>query len=355
MNQVEACKKEIIEYLEKIQDELMPLEDLYDTFFKIEEVFSSENGGKTRLNRQLFNENHEIIIKIIATIESLLDESLETIKVYIKKVLSEYNEFNKVDLVNLVFDDSNFIEILEIDLNNKVITSGNKKRLLSDIKNLLNLKNRVFNIKYYLEMFDTTIFDKLLNKLGIEDLINSGVIFEIIDSYGLQYEELQKFKYEINNFTREDDKVSSFQFLNSLLELHKRRVDNFIYANVRYKIFLDYNNDLDFRKSIHLNKSYLENIISNLIDQSCMDLIKKEMKKGKIQKTLDVIIEKSKGKFYLTIRNNGFEINNVYTLFVSDIDNKYILEAKNLSEMMGAKLEVQSVEGEGMVYTLIFK
>ena len=39
-------------------------------------------------------------------------------------------------------------------------------------------------------MINTTIFERNLNKLGVEDLINSTIIFETIDSYALQFEEL---------------------------------------------------------------------------------------------------------------------------------------------------------------------
>lgn len=347
-------KSEILPYLARIKKEIKSLDDIYIGFFKISEIFSSENGGKTRLNRQLFNENHELIVEQIAILESILGEALEAIKLHIKEILDEALETNKIDLQSLVFDDTNFLELLELDLNSKVIVRENKRNIIKNIRELFKIKNRLFNYKYFLEMFNTTIFDKLLNKLGIEDLINSSIIFEIIDSYGLQYEELQKFKQEIENIDIEEEKIISFQFLNNILELHKRKVDNFIYANVRYKIALDYNNELDFRKAIKIKRAFLENIISNLIEHSCMDVIKKELKKGKIQKTIEVFIEKNKGKINLTVKNNGFDIKNIYTLYTADIENRYILEARNLANMMDARLDIQSIENEGMVYTLIF-
>ena len=100
---------------------------------------------------------------------------------------------DKSELINLVFDDQNFMQMLEINLKNSFLSKEQKNKYIQDIRNLLALKNRLFNLKYFLEMFNTDIFDKYINKLGVEDLINSTIIFEIIDSYALQYEELKKF------------------------------------------------------------------------------------------------------------------------------------------------------------------
>lgn len=355
MEYINSCKEEINLRLEKIKQELTPISDSYITFFNIEKVFSSENGGKTRLNRQLFNENHEIIVQKVVELNDIFDEMLDIIKTNIKSILAEFKEFDKVDLINLIFDDKNFLEILELDLNSEVISREKRREVVREISALLTLKNRIFNFKYYLTMFDTTIFDKLINKLGVEELINSAIIFEIIDSYGLQHTELEKFQYEIQRLNPINEKIQSFQFLNSLLELHKRRCDNFFYANTRYKIAIEYNNDLDFRKPISFNISYLENIISCFIEQSCMDLVKQELKRGKIQKFIDISIQKVKGRIVITVKNNGFEIKNIFNLFSSDVDNKFILEAKNLADSINGILEIYSVENEGMVYSISFK
>jgi hypothetical protein len=55
------------------------------------------------------------------------------------------------------------------------------------------------------------------------------------------------------------------------------------------------------------------------------------------------------------VKNNGFEIKNIYNLFLSDIDNKYTLEAKNLANMLNGKLEINAIENEGMQYSLTIK
>ena len=341
--------------LGKISNELKILIPKYNKFFSISEIFSSENGGKTRLNRQVFNENHEEVQSSIFEISLCLDESLSLLRVKLKEVLVLCGQNDKSELINLVFDDQNFMQMLEINLKNSFLSKEQKNKYIQDIRNLLALKNRLFNLKYFLEMFNTDIFDKYINKLGVEDLINSTIIFEIIDSYALQYEELKKFEYEINNLNHSNEKIINLNNLTSLLELHKRRTDNFIYANVRYKIFIEYDVDTTLAKPIYLNVAYLENILSSFIEQSCMDIIKKELKKGKIQKQIDVNVSVSKSNISLVVKNNGFEVKNIYNLYLSDVDNKAILEAKNLANMLNAKFEIITLENEGMQYSLNIK
>ena len=340
---------------QNILDELEILIPQFNKFFNISEIFTSEIGGKTRLHRQLFNENNESIQESISKINLCFDDFLSLLRQEIRNILAKYSEYEKSELTDLVFDDKNFIEILELNLDTKGITRDTKQKCLKDIKRLIDLKNKIFNLKYLVYMFDTSLFDKYINKLGVEDLINSTIIFEVIDSYALQFEELMKFEHEIKNMNNTNYKISDFNNFNLLLELHKRRVDNFTYANVRYIIFIDYDIDIPLNKPIHINKIYLEHILSCFIEQSCMDLVKKELKRGKIQKHIDVKISLHKGNLQIIVKNNGFEIKNIYNLFISDIDNKYTLEAKNLATMLNGKIDIQAIENEGMQYSFIVK
>jgi hypothetical protein len=341
--------------IEKISNELKILIVKYNKFFNIAEIFSSENGGKTRLNRQVFNENHEDIQPSIFEISLCLDESLTIVKDQLKEVLLLCGESQKVEVTNLIFDDENFIKMIELNLKNSLLSKELKNKYFKDINNLLNLKNRLFNLKYYLDMFNTDIFDKYINKLGVEDLINSTIIFQIIDSYALQYEELKKFEYEILNLNHKNEKITNLNNLNYILELHKRRTDNFVYANVRYKIFIDYDVETTLSKPIYLDKAYFENILSCFIEQSCIDLIKKELKKGKIQKQIEVNVLVSKSNIQIIVKNNGFEIKNIHSLFLSDVDNKTILEAKNLAYAINGKIDITPIDNEGMQYSLTIK
>ena len=340
---------------QNILNELEILIPKFNNFFNINDIFSSEIGGKTRLHRQVFNENNELIQESISRINFEFDNFLSVLSQEIRNILAKYGEYEKPDLIELIFDDQNFVEMLELNFDTKGIASNTKQKCLSDIKKLINLKNKIFNLKYLVSMFDTAIYDKYINKLGVEDLVNSTVIFEVIDSYALQFEELIKFNLEIRNIDNPNNKVSTFNNFNLLFELHKKRLDDFTYANVRYKIFIDYDIDISLNKPIHLNKIYLENILSCFIEQSCMDVVKKELKKGKIQKHIDIRITLKKGNLQMIVKNNGFEIKNIYNLFLSNIENKYTLEAKNLANMLNGKLEITAIENEGMQYSLIIK
>lgn len=56
------------------------------------------------------------------------------------------------------------------------------------------------------------------------------------------------------------------------------------------------------------------------------------------------------------MRNNGYEVRNIHSLFVSDLDNKYILEAKNFVNTLNGTLEIGlGGNGEGMQYTIAIK
>lgn len=355
MNTVEECEKSIESSLKICSEEIINLKEIYSNFFEFEHVFSSESGGKTRLNRQYFNEDHEKIQEKIISLNNLLDELLVIIKETLKNELEKQNIFHKSTFINSVYDDSNFFELLEMDLDTAVISKVFIQNLVNNLEKLTVLKNKIFNLKYFIFMFDTSHMNKILNKLGMEDLINSKLIFEIIDTYGLQNEELDKFEYNINHFNNLEEKTKSFISFNDFLELHKRRTDSYTYANVRYKITLDYENEVELKKEVTINKAYVENIVSNFIEQSCMDLVKKELKKGKIQKFIDVSISKKKKRIYISVKNNGFEIKNVHSLYLSDNENKYIIESRNLAKMINGKIEINSLEGEGMEYLLDFK
>ena len=151
--------------LGKISNELKILIPKYNKFFSISEIFSSENGGKTRLNRQVFNENHEEVQSSIFEISLCLDESLSILRDKLKEVLILCGEVDKPELVNMIFDDENFIQMIEMNLRNSSLSMDLRIKYLQDIKNLLIIKNRIFNLKYFLEMFDTEIFDKYINKM----------------------------------------------------------------------------------------------------------------------------------------------------------------------------------------------
>ena len=352
MENLKDYKSQIFSNFSKIENEILILKKKYAKFFSIDTIFSNENGGKTRLNRQLYNENHEDIQASIMEINYILEESLGYLKEELKILLAKYNQFEKLDLSQFLIDDKNFFELLDISLKSQVIGNELKKIYINDIRTVIDLKNKINNLKYFISTFDTSIFDKHINKLGIEDLINSSLIFEVIDSYALQFEELLKFEIEVLNFGKTKNKVSSFKSIDNLLELYRRRVDGYFYADVRYKIILEFDTNFNLKKPIDINLAYIENIISYLIEQSCMDIIKKELKKGKVQKFISVLVNQNKNKLDIIVKNNGFEVGDIYNLFMLNSENKTIIEAKNLVNAIQGELFIETKENEGMQYSV---
>ena len=346
----------IYENIGKLSNEILILKKKYTKFFGIYDIFSNENGGKTRLNRQLYSENHEDVQASILEINLYVEESLGILREEFKILLSKNNQSENSYLLDFLFDDKNFLELANFDSGKLVLSHDTKSKYILDIKRIIKYKNKLTNLKYFIAMVDNSIFDKNLNKLTVEALINSSLIFEIIDSYALQYEELKKFEIEVQTFRNRSEEILSINRMESLLELYKRRVDGYFYADVRYKIVLDYEIIIDSSKLKKINMSYVENIISRLIEQSSMDVIKKELKKGKIQKQIEVSIIYNKGILKIEVRNNGYEVRNIHSLFVSDLDNKYILEAKNFVNTLNGTLEIGlGGNGEGMQYTIAIK
>ncbi|WP_198304235.1 hypothetical protein [Arcobacter vandammei] len=345
-------KEQVFSNISKLENEVLILKQKYEKFFSISNIFSNENGGKTRLNRQLYNENHEDIQISIMEINYILDENLGFLKDELRILLAKYNQLEKLELNEFLIDDKNFFELLNISLQNQSMSLDLKNRYLNDLKTIVDLKNKIQNLKYFITVFDTTIFDKHINKLGIEELINSSLIFEIIDSYALQYEELKKFEHEVINFKRPKEKVNSLKSIEYLLELYKRKVDGYFYADTRYKILLEWDVNLDIKKPINLNLSYVENIISYLIEQSSMDIIKKELKKGKVQKFISVLMNINKGKLEILVKNNGFEVGDIYSLFMLNSENKNIIEIKNLVNLLNGEFSIEAKENEGMQYSV---
>ena len=60
------------------------------------------------------------------------------------------------------------------------------------------------------------------------------------------------------------------------------------------------------------------------------------------------------GESMMSLKANGFEVKNIHSLFLSGSDNKHILEAKNLANMMDATLNITPLKDEGMEYTCLF-
>lgn len=350
-----AIKTSII----NIKEELEKIKPQYTSLFVFDNMFTTESSGKTKLNRDFYNEAHASILNHIHRIKEYLSEVLEELRDTIVDQLNQ-NGFKDIQLdKNLIYDDASFHELFIMDLDLMDLPKVQKHELIESINTLTTFKNKIYTLKYFISMFDTTPLNKHLNKLGMDDLINSRFIFELIDSYSLEYEELKRFEETLDNFDSFEKETKSLLDFDGPVEIIKRRIDNYVYDNVRYKISLEYENQVKkLKKSVDLSVAYLENIIVNFIEQSCLDLIKKELKRGKISKLIELKVIQTKNSIQLVVKNNGFEEKNIHLMYLGSAGstNSYIVEARNLARMIGGTVDISTVDEKGgMQYILDLK
>lgn len=358
-NQVKEIELAIKTSIVNIKEELEKIKPEYTSLFVFDNMFTTESSGKTKLNRDYYNEVHTIILNHIHRIKDYLLDVLEEIRDTIVSIL-EQNGFKDIQLdKNLIYDDASFHELFMMDLDLMDLPRLQKKELIESLDTLTIYKNKIYTLKYFISMFDTTPLNKHLNKLGMDDLINSRFIFELIDSYSLEYEELKRFEETLDNFDSFDKETKSLSKFDGPVEIIKRRIDNYVYDNVRYKISLEYENQVKtLKKSVDLSIAYLENIIVNFIEQSCLDLIKKELKRGKISKLIELRIIQTKNSIQLIVKNNGFEEKNIHMMYLGTAGstNSYIVEARNLARMIGGTVDISTLDEKGgMQYILDLK
>lgn len=354
MENIDNYLNHIITNNDKALVELVNLNNLYSKFFSIDNIFSNENGGKTRLNRQLYNENNEEIQKTISNINFYFDNSLLLLQERLRQLLGKFNLLSNLKLDDFLIDDKNFIDLLGVEIQKEAISKDLKNKFFSDIERVLKHKNRIQNFQYFINIFDTNILNKHIEKFSIEELVNSSLIFEVIDSYALQFEELKSFENELKNFQNANMKYTNLNDIKHILELHKRKLDGYFYADTRYKISLDFEANIKLSKATILNLAYIKHIIYNLIEQSSLDIIKKELKKGKILKMIFVNITLNKHNLDIVVKNNGFEVGDIYSLFMLNSENKTILEVKNLVNELNGDLSIESLD-DGMQYSVSLK
>lgn len=358
-NQVKEMELAIKATIINIKEELEKIKPEYTSLFVFDNMFTTESSGKTKLNRDYYNQVHINILNHIERIKDYLSDVLESIRDTIVSILDE-NGFKDIKLdKNLIYDDASFNELFLMDLDLMQLPRLQKKELIESLDILTAYKNKIYTLKYFISMFDTTPLNKHLNKLGMDDLINSRFIFELIDSYSLEYEELKRFEHILENFENFEKETKSLNEFDGPVEIIRRRIDNYVYDNVRYKISLEYENQVKrFKKSVDLSVAFLENIVVNFIEQSCLDLIKKELKRGKISKLIELKVIQTKNSIQLVVKNNGFEEKNIHMMYLGSVGstNSYIVEARNLARMMGGTVDISTVDEKGgMQYILDLK
>ncbi|WP_419764069.1 MAG: hypothetical protein ACNI28_09770 [Arcobacter sp.] len=325
----------------------------YNKFFNISDIFSSEDRGKIRLNRDTYNKAHLLIQKDIEAIELQLNSILEYLKEKKIVFLKEVNNLDYIDFNNLIFSDEIAIKNFHLDLQKIVLTDHKKRELEKELLYFIEAKNILSNLSYFVYLINTTFVNSIVSKLSLEELVNSTLIIEIIDSCGLQFQKLMQLENELKRKKFTQDIITNPQDLNDTLELLKRRCNGYEYNNIRYKVVLEYNNNIESTKSISINKNYFEQLLFSLIEHSCLDIIKKELKKGKIEKLIIVNVFFKKGVLTVLVQNSGFDTNDI-TVFdeVGKIENKFIFDVKNIARLLQCEFEIVTIPNEGMQYII---
>lgn len=355
MDNITINHENIATTIEKIKEETVLLKETYNKFFRFDDIFLSDQGGKTKLDKSVFNKIHELIQNHILNINSLLDDSIQNIDDDKNRLLIKYLTSEEIELLNKNYEDTTFLKSLETKLDSKVIAKESKDILIQNIEEWIKLKNRLFNYKYYVTIFDTSNINNYINKLGIDDFINNKFIFELIDTYGLQLKELEKFQNELKTLKSKKVKINNLKSSNSLLELLKRRFEHYILDNTRHIISIEYVNEIEFKKSISTKITYIENIITSFIYQSLEDLIKQELKKGKVHKLIEIYISQNGNAVEILVKNNGFDSCDKNNLSAEYEKNSNIINALNFANLINAKIEINTIENEGMQYKLKIK
>ncbi|OCL81758.1 hypothetical protein [Arcobacter porcinus] len=333
-------------------DIIMRLKNNFTFLFNIDNIFSNEAGGKSRLNRDLFNQYNQKIQTDISELRKIFFDSNIVCFNEFKSILSNLNLFDSLKLNEFFIDDKILLNDLSSHLSDIKVPHKKIDEIISSIQETIDLKNRLNNLEFYLNIFDTSSLNKNLDKYTPEELINSSLIFDTINSYALLYEQLLRFDEEILNYVEENSSNSKpiFKNIEKLLEVLNKRADTYYYLDNRYKISLDYDLNIETNKEITIESSIVENIIFNLIEQSCLDTIKKDIKKGKTQKQIQIFFNLKKDILEVKISNNGFEVGNIDDVIALNSENKIIIETINLLNIFNKELFIESKENEGMSY-----
>ena len=155
--------QEIVEHTDKIVAN-------YSKFFNISEVFSSDERGKIKLNRYIFNNIHTLIEEDISAINILLNKSLEAIKENMAGLFTELDSVDFIDWKHLIMNDEICVNKFHRYIEQRQLSGDKKKAFVKELNNFIHCKNRIFNLKYFVELFDTSMLDGIINRLSNEEI-----------------------------------------------------------------------------------------------------------------------------------------------------------------------------------------
>lgn len=323
-------------YIEDIKAETEELKKIYDSFFDFNIILTSDTGSKTAVNREYIYESNQSLKESTAIINATFDEMFLSFKKYILDVIPKKHH-DSFELSSFIFDNQLFLaEISNIVKDDKI---------KNVINNILFIKDKLYTLKYVLKKANTLAVCKKLNKMNMNELQNSQSIFKIIDHLGILANNFSDFYNRIDKFEENyaDEVDLDLNFLDSIVLTEMLNLEEFIHQNRKYRFLLDYTNLSNQSKQIKLEKVYFENILSNLIEQSCLDVLKKERVSSKSDRTISIKANYIKDNLILSCTCDGIYNRNLEDNNQIDIENKALMHSKNLLDYIDGQISINEI------------
>ena len=321
--------------INQIKVEAEELKKIYDSFFDFNIILTSDTGSKTALNRDYIYESNQILKENTSIINATFDEMFLSFKKFIMQNIPKDTK-EEIIITTFVFDNEEFL--------NKVKKSAIDKQTLKAIENILYIKDKLYDLKYVISNSNTLSVSKRLNKLTVNELQDSKTIFSIIDHLGILTNSFYDFYNRIQKFEENyiDEVDLDLNFLNSFIISESIKLSEFIYHNKKHKFFLDFNNQSKVSKKYYLDRVYIENILSSLIEQGCLDIIHKERYSTKSDRVIKINSFIEKKTMIISCEFDGLYNKNFDDEIALDDHERNLILAKNLLYYVDGKLEMGS-------------
>ena len=336
-------KKEIDSAIDTSLLLIKELELQSDCFFNFDKIFETNKIGKIKLEIKLFLNLKKIIEEKIYIINTSFENILMLIKKDIYTLLKEA-DIQGFEINDIFFDDKELLDYLSnIFLQNKKNILG-QETILLELKSLLLLKNNLLNILYLVKIVDQSHLIDNIKEIDTDILIDNSTIFDFLNILALKTKELKRLKYKLSNFYSPSILRENLNSLDNIVKIRRKDVNCYKHNDVIYKINLFYENDLQKEEYFNIDILMIENIISCLIEQSCLDIIGKDLHRGNKIKNIYLEIKNNKKSIEILCRNEGKKLN------ITSEMSKNISQARNLTLLSNIDLSISNNEEEN-IYT----
>jgi len=309
--------------IEQIKIESEELKRIYESFFDFNIILTSDTGSKTAVNRDYIYESNQNLKETTANINAIFDEMFLGFKKYILNNLPK-DKKDELNISTFIFDNVEFL--------NRLNTLNIQKDFKKTVKNILYIKDKLYTLKYILSSSSTLSVTKKLNKLTVNELQDSKTIFTIIDHLGMVTNSFYDFYNRVQSFEEDyfDEVDLDLNFFDSLVVSESEKISEFIYNNKKNKFFLDFRNLSKVHGNYLVNRVYIENVISALIEQACLEMIKKERYSTKSDRTILLKVDINKKILSISCIFDGLYSNSTEENLTGIDPDRNLILVKNL-------------------------